>query len=128
MYTSAFDEMAEVESAPDSADTRHCWHLYAIRLNLGRLRSDRAEFVAELKRRGVGASVHFIPIPLHPAFRELADRPENACPKALELYPRLISLPLYPGMTEEQVLRVIEAVKDVARQERSAKTVGFAMA
>jgi len=128
MYTSAFAETAEIAPAPESPGMRHCWHLYAIRLNLDRLRIGRAEFVRELKERGVGASVHFIPIPLHPVFRNLAARPENHCPRALGLYERLVSLPLYPAMTEDQVSRVIDTVKEVAWRHASSKTVSVGMA
>ena len=128
LYTSAFTDMPEIEPAPDSPEARNCWHLYAIRLNLARLRIDRAQFIAELKARGIGASVHFIPIPLHRSFRDIAIRPENACPRALALYARLISLPLYPAMTEEQVLRVIDTVKEVAWRHSTRAAVSVAIA
>jgi len=74
---------------------------------------DRSRFIAELRRRNIGASVHFIPIQLHPFFKKWADLPENQCPKALELYPRLVSLPLYPSMTQEEVSYVARAVREI---------------
>ncbi len=82
----------------------------------------------ELRRRGVGTSVHFIPIPLHPFFASMAQRPENQCPRALALYPRLISLPLYPGMTESQVEYVAESVKQVARSARKKPVLSIRLA
>ncbi len=72
----------------------------------------------ELRRRGIGASVHFIPIPLHPFFNAYAARPENQCPRALEMYPRLASLPLYPAMSADQVDYVAGSVKDILRGAR----------
>ena len=78
----------------------------------------RAEFIRELHARGIGTSVHFIPIPLHPAFQRLAADPRNACPAALSLYERIVTLPLYPAMGEEAVERVAAAVADVVRRFR----------
>jgi dTDP-4-amino-4,6-dideoxygalactose transaminase len=110
-YSSILAGTDEVElpvEAPPNA--RHAWHLYAIRLNLTRLRITRAEFIRMLAERRIGASVHFIPIPLHPFFRRFAGLPQNQCPEALKVYPRLVSLPLYPAMTETEVEYVAHTV------------------
>jgi dTDP-4-amino-4,6-dideoxygalactose transaminase len=115
-YNRAFADVEELELPPDKDDCRHSWHLYMIRLNLDRLTIGRDEFIVELGKRGVGTSVHFIPIPLHPFFTPFAHRPENQCPRALELYKRLISLPLYPAMTDSQVEYVTSCVKEIARK------------
>ena len=123
MYNAAFADVDETELPPNSDSCRHCWHLYAIRLNLDRLNIDRAEFIRQLRQRGVGTSVHFIPVPLHPFFASLAQLPQNQCPRAMELYPRLISLPLYPAMAEEQVRYVGDAVKEVARANRKTRVM-----
>ena len=112
-YNEAFAEMDEIELPELAVNGRHAWHLYALRLNLEALTIDRARFIAELRRRNVGASVHFIPIQLHPFFKQWADLPENQCPRSLELYPRLVSLPLYPAMTEEEVCYVARAVREI---------------
>jgi len=97
-------------------EVSHAWHLYYILLRPGTLTIDRAQFIEELAARGIGTSVHFIPIHLHPYYRERLDvRPENV-PVAQDAYERLISLPLYPRMTEGDVDRVAEAVRDVARR------------
>jgi dTDP-4-amino-4,6-dideoxygalactose transaminase len=89
-----------------------------LRLNLQKLSINRDEFIAALSECGIGTSVHFIPIPLHPFFAPFADRSTNRCPEALALYPRLISLPLYPGMTEGQLEYVASAVKEIALRSR----------
>jgi dTDP-4-amino-4,6-dideoxygalactose transaminase len=122
-YNEAFGEMEEFELPADKQDCRHAWHLYALRLNLDKLEISRADFINELTSRGIGTSVHFIPVPLHPFFAPYADLPENRCPRALELYPRLVSLPLFPGMTDEQVEQVIHATKEVARNARKKTAV-----
>jgi dTDP-4-amino-4,6-dideoxygalactose transaminase len=122
-YNQAFGDVAEVECPPDAEWARHSWHLYALRLNLERLNITRAEFIEELRSREIGASVHFIPIPLLSFFAVEAGRPHNQCPAALELYPRLVSLPLYPAMSDEQATWVAESVKDIVRTARRAQVV-----
>lgn len=124
MYQQAFADIPEVEQPPDHSNCRHSWHLYALRLNLGRLNIDRAEFIQALRERNIGASVHFIPIPLHPYYARIESIAKSPCPRALELYPRLVSLPLYPCMTEEQVIRVATAVKEIVWASRKNRTHG----
>jgi len=122
-YNRAFADVPEFELPPDKDDCQHAWHLYMLRLNLEKIEISRDEFILELNKKGIGASVHFIPIPLHPFFAPFADRPENQCPRAMALYPRLISLPLYPAMTDAQVEYVAESAKKIARRVRSHKPV-----
>lgn len=123
IYNKIFSEIEELEVPPDKTYCRHAWHLYSLRLNLERLTITRAEFIEQLNNRGIGTSVHFIPVPLHPAYSEIAARPENQCPETLKLYPRLVSLPLYPAMTLSQVEFVAENVKRVAIETRKHSTV-----
>jgi dTDP-4-amino-4,6-dideoxygalactose transaminase len=127
-YNQSFADVEEFEIPPDKDYCRHSWHLYTLRLNLDRLQINREEFILELKRRGIGTSVHFIPIPLHPFFASHAHRPENQCPRALSLYPRMLSLPLYPAMSESQVNYVIESARDIARKNRKIRMVAVAAA
>jgi dTDP-4-amino-4,6-dideoxygalactose transaminase len=117
-YHERFGRLEEVEIPPGDVEGGHAWHLYILRLRLEKLRIGRGEFMEELRRRGVGASVHFIPVPLHPAFRALAAEERNACPRALALYERIVTLPLYPAMTWGMVERVADAVEDVVRAWR----------
>jgi dTDP-4-amino-4,6-dideoxygalactose transaminase/nucleoside-diphosphate-sugar epimerase len=120
IYDRAFADLPEIELPPRRDDCRHAWHLYVLRLNLGRLRCDRGEFIRMLHERGVGASVHFIPISVQPFFKEHAELPRNHCPRAMELYPRLVSLPLYPALTLEQVERVARAVREIVQSAARA--------
>jgi dTDP-4-amino-4,6-dideoxygalactose transaminase len=123
LYKHELADVEEIELPEDSSDGRHAWHLFAIRLRLDKLSIDRAEFMQELQRLGVGASVHFIPLPLHPFFARWADLPENHCPRALALYERLVSLPLYPALTEEQVCGVAAKVKGILARHRVARPI-----
>ncbi len=117
IYNDAFAGMAELELPPDNPLCRHAWHLYVLRLNLHRLTIDRAGFIRELRSRGICCSVHFIPIPY---FRYFAQLPlaTYPCPRAAGLYPRILSLPLYPAMTEEQVRYVATAVQEIVKAHR----------
>ena len=117
IYDQALGGMEEIETPARGKGVRHSWHLYVIRLNLNLLRIDRRTFIDELRQKGIGASVHFIPIPLHPFFARirLGGQP---CHRALELYPRIVSLPLYPAMSEEQVHYVADSVKSILMANR----------
>lgn len=130
-FNESLARIPEVELPPDRPADLHCWHLYILRLHLDRLTIDRARFIEEMRRRGIGCSVHFIPIPLHPYYRTLPM--PDPCARALAEYPRLVSLPLYPSMTNADVDRVSEAVRDIAVRFRkdtrraSHEPVGAAM-
>jgi dTDP-4-amino-4,6-dideoxygalactose transaminase len=123
-YKAAFMEVSEVETPPEREGCRHAWHLYILRLNLARLTIDRARFFDEMKRRGIGCSVHFIPIPLHPYYRKALEL-RDPCTRALAEYPRLLSLPLYSKMTNGDVERVIEAVRDIVVRNSVRQRVAF---
>jgi dTDP-4-amino-4,6-dideoxygalactose transaminase len=118
-YTAAFQGLAELEPAPEApADGRHAWHLYMLRLNLDSLTIDRARFFDELKARKIGASVHFIPLHLHPYYRETYGYKPDDFPIAFREYKREISLPIYSKMTDGDVQDVIDAVTDVVGRYR----------
>lgn len=119
MYNDAFEGIAEFETPPGApATAQHAWHLYPIRLNLDRLRIDRAEFIRQLGSLGIGASVHFIPLHLHPYYRNTYGyRPEDL-PVASRAYEGLVSLPIYPSLIDEQVSRIISGVREIARANR----------
>jgi dTDP-4-amino-4,6-dideoxygalactose transaminase len=108
-YNEAFSEMPELELPPDCLYGRHAWHLYVLRFRDRRLHRD--EFISAMKRNRIGVSVHFIPIPLHSYFSSIASIQRHVYPRAMRLFERQISLPLFPGMTDDQIHRVIEAVK-----------------
>jgi dTDP-4-amino-4,6-dideoxygalactose transaminase len=119
IYDEAFDGCEFLERpCSEKRGSRHAWHLYMVRLNLAGLTIDRSEFIEELRKRKIGASVHFIPIPLHPFFERYAALPQNQCPRALEMYERMVSLPLYPAMTEDQVRHVASCTKEILSAAR----------
>jgi dTDP-4-amino-4,6-dideoxygalactose transaminase len=112
-YSAAFSECPALQVPLDLADCQHAWHLYVLRLNPGSLRIDRAQFVEELKQRNVGSSVHFIPLHVHPYYRETYGyRPEDF-PVAFNEFLRALSLPIYSKMSDQDVEDVIAAVLDI---------------
>lgn len=97
----------------------HAWHLFVVRLHLDRLAVDRARVMEELRARGIGASVHFIPLHRHPYYREHHLREGQAFAVADAEFPRVISLPLWPGMGEEGVQRVVAALVEILTTARA---------
>lgn len=118
-YTSAFKVVPELEPAPEApGDGQHAWHLYMLRLNLDSLTIDRARFYDALKARKVGASVHFIPLHIHPYYRDTYGYKPGDFPVAFREYQRELSLPIYSKMTDDDVQDVIDAVTEIVRQFR----------
>lgn len=101
---------------PENGDL-HSWHLYAIRLEDSAAIS-REEFIQQMSARGIGCSVHFIPLHLHPYWQKAYDLQPHDFPAAWRAYERAVSLPLYTKMTDDDQTRVIEAVKDVLAGSR----------
>lgn len=100
----------------------HSWHLYVIQLNLDQLTIDRTEFTRLLREENIGVSVHFIPIHLHPYYRERFGYRPTDFPNALQAYERAISLPLYPRMSEADVWDVIRAVRAIVDRHRARRS------
>ncbi len=91
----------------------HAWHLYMLRLNLDSLKLDRAEFIQALREHNIGASVHFIPLHVHPYYRDKYGYKPEDFPVAYHEYCREISLPIYTTMSQEDVHDVVNAVRDI---------------
>jgi dTDP-4-amino-4,6-dideoxygalactose transaminase len=118
-YTAAFGEMPELIPPPEArAGDRHAHHLYILRLNLERLRIDRNRFFEELKARGVGGSVHFIPVYHLSYYRDrFRWRPENY-PVTEAIFQSCLSLPCFPRMHDADVERVIATVGGIVEAYR----------
>jgi perosamine synthetase len=120
------DELSEVEELelpPTSADRIHSWHLFPIRLRLDRLAIDRNAFIDDLKAAGVGCSVHWRPLHLHPYYQETFGWRAQDLPTATAVWERLVSLPIFPGMREEEIARVVEVLRDLCRANREGGRV-----
>ncbi|MDA1038734.1 MAG: DegT/DnrJ/EryC1/StrS family aminotransferase [Planctomycetota bacterium] len=125
-YKEAFANLTAFELPPTDSDRHHSWHLFPIRLRLEELSIDRNELINVLKSRGVGTSVHWRPLHLHPYYEtSFGWRPEHL-PIASAIWERLLSLPLSPAMTDEDVDYVVQAVtaacNEHARIPRNTRT------
>jgi len=93
--------------------TRHSYHLYPILLDIENINMTRAEFIDKLKEYKIGASVHFIPLHLHPYYQKTYDYKKGDFPTAEYLFDREVSLPLYPRLSEEDVRYVVQSIKEI---------------
>lgn len=118
LYEEGFRDLPEVICPRAAEHVQHAWHLYVIQLDLDRLCIGRNEFVELLQREQIGCSVHFIPLHLHPYYRNTwGYRPEDL-PIATAVYQRTVSLPLYPKMSEGDVRRVVKIVRELILRYR----------
>jgi dTDP-4-amino-4,6-dideoxygalactose transaminase len=115
-YTEVFRNSEFMETPKVKPDRVSAWHLYVVRLNLETLSIDRARFIEELKARGIGTSVHFIPLHKHPFYRDVFGYNPGDFPVAERLYDRTVSLPIYPGMTGKEIDFVVESALDVCEK------------
>jgi len=97
---------------------QNAWHLYVILVQRSALRIQRDRVMEELRQRGIGTSVHFIPLHLHPYYQRTWGYRPGEFPVAEDYFDRCISLPIYPGMTDEDLHRVIEALHDISLKFR----------
>lgn len=117
-YDEAFAELPEIMTPVVKDDRSPAWHLYVIRLNLERLWVRRAEVFAALRAENIGVNVHYIPVHLHPYYRKRFGYKRGDYPVAESAYEQLISLPIFPKMTDNDVSDVINAVTKVVRHYR----------
>jgi len=113
LYTAAFREIPGVVPPPVLPDANPAWHLYPIRLNLEKLTADRAQVFRALRAENIGVNVHYIPVHLHPYYKDRFGFRNGAFPVAEGAYARLLSLPMFHAMSGQDVNDVIAAVAKV---------------
>lgn len=112
LYSELLRDMEELILPSQQPNRIHSWHLYVIRLRLEQLKKDRAQVIEELKRHGISTSVHWMPLHMHPYYREKYGYKPQDLPVAAKLYPQIITLPLYPDMTEGEVRYVCGRLRE----------------
>ena len=115
-YTTAFAGLP-LDPVRTEADRESSWHLYVIRLRLGELRADRATIFRQLREQGLGVNVHYIPVHYHPYYQRLGYK-RGDYPIAEAAYEQILTLPLFPAMTDDDVSRVIETVSSTLTRWR----------
>jgi dTDP-4-amino-4,6-dideoxygalactose transaminase len=117
-YLAALADVDEIELPADDADRIQSWHLFPIRLRLDQLTIDRNRFMEELKQAGVGCSVHWRPLHLHPYYAESFGYQPHDLPAASSVWPRLISLPIFSNMTAAERRHVVATVRAIVADHR----------
>lgn len=117
-YSDSFAHLAEVRTPKVKSDRESAWHLYVIRLSPGSLTIDRNRFMEELRSLGVMTSVHFIPLYRHPYYADNFKESPLSFPVSERIYDEIISLPIYPSMTDEDIGQVAWAVEHIVRKFR----------
>ena len=121
-YTEAFAQYPELETPVARDHVCHAWHLYMLRLNADVLTIGRDAFIESLKSCNIGSSVHFIPLHVHPYYRDTYGYDPEDFPVAFREYRREISLPIYSKMTDFDVQSVIDAVTHIVCEFRASST------
>ncbi|MCT2536291.1 UDP-4-amino-4,6-dideoxy-N-acetyl-beta-L-altrosamine transaminase [Aquibacillus koreensis] len=111
-YNKAFKDIDEIIIPFQHEDSNSSWHLYIIRLNINMLKTDRDEIFKALQKENIGVNVHYIPVYLHPYYQELGYE-KGLCPQAESVFQEIITLPLFPAMSDNDLDDVIKAVKKV---------------
>ncbi|MFC1874294.1 UDP-4-amino-4,6-dideoxy-N-acetyl-beta-L-altrosamine transaminase [Chloroflexota bacterium] len=117
-YDEAFTEMKEIVTPVEPADVKTVYHIYVIQLQPDRLKAGRQEVFDALRAANIGVNVHYLPVHLHPYYRNNFGYKKGDYPRAEAYYERAITLPVFPRMSDEDVDYVIGAVRKVITKYR----------
>jgi len=112
-YDEALSDRSEARPLGVRPEASHAYHLYVVQIDLGKLAADRARVFAALRAEGIGVNVHYRPVHLHPYYREHFGTQPGDCPVAEAAYERILSLPMFPSMSDSDVDDVIRAIEKV---------------
>jgi perosamine synthetase len=118
LYRHKLASVTEIRLQPTDPNSIHSHHLFVIRLKLDLLDVDHGPIIAELKYAGIGCSVHWMPLHMHPYYKETYGYQPNDLPVAARLFPELISLPIFPSMTEQEVAYVCDTLVAILARHR----------
>jgi UDP-4-amino-4,6-dideoxy-N-acetyl-beta-L-altrosamine transaminase len=111
-YAGALASVPQVTMPAVGPHVRHAWHIFPVLLRLEQLRADRTTILAALHAENIGATVHYVPAYWHPYYAALGYR-RGLCPRAEDAYERILTLPLFPAMTDSDVEDVVAALRKV---------------
>jgi perosamine synthetase len=121
-YQQSLDNLGAIELPRVCSDRIHAWHLFPVRLRLERLTVARNDFLSTLRSHGVGCSVHWRPLHLHPHYQKTYGWQPAQLPNATRVWKRLISLPIFPGMRLEEREHVVRVVRETCARYAIAET------
>ena len=113
MYNKAFADMRYLKTPYEPENVCSCFHLYVTQIDFESLGKSRAQVMKELREKGIGTQVHYIPVPTQPYYKKTFGYKDGDYPVAEKYYEQELSLPLYPGLSDDDVNTVIKAVKEV---------------
>ncbi len=116
-YTTALSSLPGIALLAVLPHVRHAWHIFPVLLDLDRLAADRRTILAALHAENIGVGVHYVPVYWHPYYEALGYR-RGLCPRAETAFDRLLTLPLFPAMTDADVDDVVAALRKVLRYYR----------
>ena len=123
-YSSMFADIEELENPPvPHDDVEHSWHLFILRIRPEALDVNRNQFIEEMKRKGIGTSVHFIPLHFHPYYKSRDGHRGGDLRDAEDAYSRCLSLPIFPDMSSAEMNRVARTVKEIVHENRKVCSV-----
>ena len=117
-YDTGFADLPEIRTPKSHPDLQHAWHLYVIQLELERLTINRNKFIELLKQENIGTSVHFIPLHFHPYYKRTFGYTAADFPNASAVFHRIVSLPIFPKMSEADTEHVIGTIREIVKQYR----------
>lgn len=112
-YNNEFIGMKYLKTPTEPKEVSSCFHLYAVQIDFSALGKSRSQVMQELRDKGIGTQVHYIPVPTQPFYKETFGYKDGDYPVAEKYYEQELSLPLYPGLTDDNLNTVIKAVKEV---------------
>ena len=114
-YDQFFDNVEGVGPLKKEWFISHAYHIYVVKLDLGLVRKNRQAIFSFLRNEGIGVNVHYIPVHYHPFYKKTFNTSKGMCPIAEDAYERILTIPLFPAMTEEDVKKVCISVKNAVR-------------
>jgi len=119
-YDGALSPIPQIAPLAVSQDVLHAYHLYVVKVDFDNHAADRDSFFRALREKGIGTNVHYIPVHLHPFYRNKFHTGPGLCPVAEAAYEQILSLPIFPGMKDEDVERVVSGVIETVMEFEQA--------
>lgn len=119
-YNQAFSDLRDKVKLPTSypTDRSHAWHLYLFRIIMEKAEWYRKKLFEDLHRRGINCQVHYIPVYQQPFYQARVTQGKNSCPRAEKYYKETLSLPIFPGLSEEETGKVIRVIREFFKDVR----------
>lgn len=114
-YDESFARQDAIRPLSVSPDVAHAYHLYVVQIHAKKTGKDRAHVYRTLRSKGIGVNVHYIPVHLHPYYRKTFKTTEGQCPVAESAYQRILSLPIYPELSDPDLLKVVTSICEATK-------------